>query len=89
MEMILAGIQVDIFFGGVLRIRGDFLGVPIMWTVVMWVLYCGPFAEGNYHIWRFPKIKGLSGTLGLQWVYVLFFEELFFACKERYGCLGL
>ena len=32
------------------KIRGTILGVPIIRTVVFWVLYWGPFILGNYHI---------------------------------------
>ena len=32
------------------KIRGTFLGVPIIRTVVFWGLYWGPPILGNYHI---------------------------------------
>ena len=32
------------------KIRGTFLGVPIVRTIVYWGLYWGPLILGNYHI---------------------------------------
>ena len=32
------------------KIRGTFLGVPIIRTIVFWGLYWGPLILGNYHI---------------------------------------
>ena len=32
------------------KIKGTFLGVPIIRTIVFWGLYWGPFILGNYHI---------------------------------------
>ena len=32
------------------KIRGTFLGVPIIRTIVYWGLYWGPFILGNYHV---------------------------------------
>ena len=33
------------------KIRGTFLGVPIIRTIVFWGLYWGPLILGNYHVW--------------------------------------
>ena len=35
---------------GFLKIRGPFLGVPIIRTIVFWGLYWGTLILGNYHI---------------------------------------
>ena len=32
------------------KIKGTFLGVPIIRTIVLWGLYWGPPILGNYHI---------------------------------------
>ena len=32
------------------KIRGTFLGVPIIRTIVFWGLYWGPLILGNYHV---------------------------------------
>ena len=32
------------------KIRGTFLGVPIIRTIVFWGLYWGPLILGNYHM---------------------------------------
>ena len=32
------------------RIRGTFLGVPIIRIIIYWGLYWGPLILGNYHI---------------------------------------
>ena len=32
------------------KIRGTFLGVPIIRTIVFWDLYWGPLILGNYHV---------------------------------------
>ena len=32
------------------KIRGTFLGVPIIRTIVFWGLHWGPLILGNYHI---------------------------------------
>ena len=32
------------------KIRGTFLGVPMIRTIVYWGLYWGPLILGNYHI---------------------------------------
>ena len=32
------------------KIRGTFMGVPIIRTTVYWGLYWGPLILGNYHI---------------------------------------
>ena len=32
------------------KIKGTFLGVPIVRTVVLWGLYWGPLILGNYHL---------------------------------------
>ena len=36
-------------FGGFPKIRGTFLGVPIIRIIVYWGLYWGPHILGNYH----------------------------------------
>ena len=30
--------------------RGTFLGVPIIRTIIYWGLYWGPLIQGNYHV---------------------------------------
>ena len=32
------------------KVRGTFLGVPIIRTIMFWGLYWGPLIVGNYHI---------------------------------------
>ena len=34
------------------KIRGTFLGVPIIRTLVFWGLYWGPLILGNYHFFQ-------------------------------------
>ena len=50
--------------GGVIwvfpKIRGTFLGVPIIRTIAFWGLYWGPPTLGNYHI---SVIQGRLRTL--------------------------
>ena len=43
--------------GGVPKIRGTILGVPIIRTLVFWGLHWGPPILGNYHI---PPKMGVS-----------------------------
>ena len=44
------GIRASSTFGGCLKIRGTYLGVPIIRTTVFWGLYWGPLILGNYHL---------------------------------------
>ena len=39
---------------GVSKIRGTFLGAPILRIIIFWGLYWGPLILGNYHISRVP-----------------------------------
>ena len=41
------------------RIRGTFLGVPIIGIIIYWGLYWGPLILGNYHIGLY-RDKGLG-----------------------------
>ena len=43
------------------KIKGTFLGVPIMRTVVYWGLYWGTLILRNYHV-------GFKGLWGETWV---------------------
>ena len=51
---------VDIW--GFPKIRGTFLGVPIIRTIVFWGLYWGPLILGNYHLYRYTynTVSGLE-----------------------------
>ena len=48
------------------KIRGTFLGVPIIRTIVFWGLYWGPLILRNYHIcnhgWRGWLERAQSGA---------------------------
>ena len=45
------------------KIRGTFLGVPIIRTIVFRVLYWGPPILGNYHIFSFSGSTGGEACL--------------------------
>ena len=46
------------------KIRGIFLGVPIIRTIVFWGLYWGPPILGNYHIILIFQLFSLHGDHG-------------------------
>ena len=46
------------------KIRGTFLGVPIIRAIVFWGLYRGPLVLGNYHI-RLSSVHLRLGSVGL------------------------
>ena len=52
--------------GGFPKIRGTFLGVPIMRFIVFWGLYWGPPILGNYHMGVSQNEVYLFGGLGLR-----------------------
>ena len=43
------GVMVAVIWG-IPKIRGTFLGVPILRTIIVWRLYWGPLIFGNDHI---------------------------------------
>ena len=47
------------------KIRNTFLGVPIIWIMVFWGLYCGPPILGHYHIYirDYIKLCGFVSTV--------------------------
>ena len=45
-------LQIREHLGGIPKIRGAFLGVPIVRIIVFWGLYRGPPILGNYHVRR-------------------------------------
>ena len=55
------------------KIRGTFLGVPIIRTIVFWGLYWGPLSLGNYHV----EFRAWFKLLGFR---------VCFRCKG--GCQG-
>ena len=42
------------------KIRGTFLGVPIIRTIVFWSLYWGTLILGNYHLWSLEGMPSSS-----------------------------
>ena len=49
------------------KIRGTFLGVPIMRIIVFWGLYWGPLILGNYQIGEGQKfLQEILGSAGLS-----------------------
>ena len=42
------------------KIRGTFLGVPIIRAIIFWGLYWGPLVLGNYHIGLYRVFRGLG-----------------------------
>ena len=51
------------FIWGFPKIRGTFLGVPIIRTIVYWGLYWGTLILGNYHM-SFIILYVLEGCVG-------------------------
>ena len=61
------------------KIRGTFLGVPIIRPIVFWDLYWGPFILGNYHMSRGQHLCEDAGHVGPQmsptWIYQLLLSD--------------
>ena len=68
MEKNLKNESWDACLGGIWwfpQIRGTFLGVPIIRTIIFWGLYWGPPILGNYHrtYIRIPREGGMDKKL--------------------------
>ena len=62
----LNSIDLQMTIRGSPKIRGNFLGVPIIRTIVFWGLYWGPPILGKYHKVRGVQVKCFSTGLGCK-----------------------
>ena len=59
------------------KIRGTFLGAPIIRSIVFWGLYWGPLILGNYHFdLKMKKLFWRGSSLELLQVWACFGESL-------------